>query len=49
VRGGQDIGREVRGKRSGGPKGLGNIAQALAWVGVIINATSPAGAEEMVI
>jgi hypothetical protein len=37
------------GKRSGGPKGLGNLAQALAWVGVIINATNPEGAEEIVI
>jgi len=32
-----------------GPKGLGNLAQALAWVGVTINATSPEGAEEIVI
>jgi len=32
-----------------GPKGLGNLAQALAWVGVTINETSPEGAEEIVI
>ena len=32
-----------------GPKGLGSSAQALAWVGVTIKATSPEGAEEIVI
>jgi hypothetical protein len=32
-----------------GPKGLGKLAQALAWVGVTIKATNPERAEEIVI
>ena len=32
-----------------GPKGLGNLAQALAWVASQLNAISPEGTEEIVI